>query len=213
MDSKIKSYEMPKIDSSSIFTDNKTASTTSSTKLEDYVSEFEEVDFDNDNNESFLEKVGAHIAEKIDNVLGEFEWYQDFTDFVDENVAPIVTKIDNVLDRVNATVTLAETSLAEGIADFGESIVDALMNVSAGLVSIPVVVGGVLTGSDWQSDLEDLWDQTKGFVAVDHVGNFFDDMYENMKPEPIKEKKEKPKKEIKEVAFDFEKAKVMAKLL
>ena len=179
MDSKIKSYEMPKIDSSSIFTDNKTASTTSSTKLEDYVSEFEEVDFDNDNNESFLEKVGAHIAEKIDNVLGEFEWYQDFTDFVDENVAPIVTKIDNVLDRVNATVTLAETSLAEGIADFGESIVDALMNVSAGIVSIPVVVGGVLTGSDWQSDLEDLWDQTKGFVAVDHVGNFFDDMYEN----------------------------------
>ena len=179
MDSKIKSYEMPKIDSSSIFTDNKTASTTSSTKLEDHISDFEEVDFDNDNNESFLEKVGANIAEKIDNVLGEFEWYQDFTDFVDENVAPIANKIDNVLDRVNATVTLAETSLAEGIADFGESIVDALMNVGAGIVSIPVVAGGVITGSDWQSDLEDLWDQTKSFVAVDHVGNFFDDMYEN----------------------------------
>ena len=179
MDSKIKSYEMPKIDSSSLYKVNKTSTSTSSSKLEDYVSEFEEVDFENDNNESFLEKVGAHITEKIDNVLGEFEWYQDFTDFVDENVAPIVTKIDNVLDRVNATVTLAETSLAEGIADFGESIVDALMNVSAGIVSIPVVVGGALTGSDWQSDLENLWDQTKGFVAVDHVGNFFNDMYEN----------------------------------
>lgn len=178
MDSKIKSYEIPKIDSSSLFTDNK-AITTSSTKIEDHVSDFEEVDFETDNNESFLEKVGAHISEKVDNVLGEFEWYQDFTDFVDENVAPIVSKIDNVLDRVNATVTLAETSLVEGVADFGESIVDALMNVGAGLVSIPVVAGGVITGSDWQSDLEDLWDQTKSFVAVDHVGNFFDDMYEN----------------------------------
>ena len=178
MDSKIKSYEIPKIDSSSLFTDNK-AITTSSTKIEDHVSDFEEVDFETDNNESFLEKVGAHISEKVDNVLGEFEWYQDFTDFVDENVAPIVSKIDNVLDRVNATVTLAETSLVEGVADFGESIVDALMNVGAGLVSIPVVAGGVITGSDWQSDLEDLWDQTKSFVSVDHVGNFFDDMYEN----------------------------------
>ena len=178
MDSKLKSYEIPKIDSSSLFTDNK-ATTTSSTKLEDHVSDFEEVNLETDNNESFLEKVGAHIAEKIDNVLGEFEWYQDFTDFVDENVAPIVSKIDNVLDRVNATVTLAETSLVEGVADFGESIVDALMNVGAGIVSIPVVAGGVITGSDWQSDLEDLWDQTKSFVAVDHVGNFFDDMYEN----------------------------------
>ena len=178
MDSKIKSYEIPKIDSSSLFTDNK-AITTSSTKIEDHVSDFEEVDFETDNNESFLEKVGAHISEKVDNVLGEFEWYQDFTDFVDENVAPIVSKIDNVLDRVNATVTLAETSLVEGVADFGESIVDALMNVGAGLVSISVVAGGVITGSDWQSDLEDLWDQTKSFVAVDHVGNFFDDMYEN----------------------------------
>ena len=178
MDSKLKSYEIPKINSSSLFTDNK-ATTTSSTKLEDHVSDFEEVNLETDNNESFLEKVGAHIAEKIDNVLGEFEWYQDFTDFVDENVAPIVSKIDNVLDRVNATVTLAETSLVEGVADFGESIVDALMNVGAGIVSIPVVAGGVITGSDWQSDLEDLWDQTKSFVAVDHVGNFFDDMYEN----------------------------------
>ena len=178
MDSKLKSYEIPKINSSSLFTDNK-ATTTSSTKLEDHVSDFEEVNLETDNNESFLEKVGAHIAEKIDNVLGEFEWYQDFTDFVDENVAPIVSKIDNVLDRVNATVTLVETSLVEGVADFGESIVDALMNVGAGIVSIPVVAGGVITGSDWQSDLEDLWDQTKSFVAVDHVGNFFDDMYEN----------------------------------
>ena len=178
MDSKIKSYEIPKIDSSSLFTDNK-AITTSSTKIEDHVSDFEEVDFETDNNESFLEKVGAHISEKVDNVLGEFEWYQDFTDFVDENVAPIVSKIDNVLDRVNATVTLAETSLVEGVADFGESIVDALLDGGAGLVSIPVVAGGVITGSDWQSDLEDLWDQTKSFVAVDHVGNFFDDMYEN----------------------------------
>ena len=49
--------------------------------------------------------------------------------------------------------------------------------------------------------IEDEEEKNKNENPMDGVEFFFDDMYENMKPEPIKEKKEKPKKEIKEAQY------------
>ena len=39
-----------------------------------------------------IKEIGEVVTDKVDSVLGKYEWYQDFTDFVDENVVYVVSE-------------------------------------------------------------------------------------------------------------------------
>ena len=69
----------------------------------------------------------------------------------------------NLVEKMLGTGTMAILNLTEGIARFGEDIVDAGANIIAGF------------GSVFGADMEawELW------AAKDHVGNWFDDAFEN----------------------------------
>ena len=69
----------------------------------------------------------------------------------------------NLVEKMLGTGTMAILNLTEGIARFGEDIVDAGANIIAGF--------GSIFGADTESI--ELW------AAKDHVGNWFDDAFEN----------------------------------
>ncbi|MEE0014921.1 MAG: hypothetical protein UE699_04425, partial [Bacilli bacterium] len=71
--------------------------------------------------------------------------------------------VEKGLKRMFGTGTMAILNLTEGIARFGEDIVDAGANIIAGF--------GSIFGADTESI--ELW------AAKDHVGNWFDDAFEN----------------------------------
>ena len=67
----------------------------------------------------------------------------------------------NLVEKMLGTGTMAILNLTEGIARFGEDIVDAGANIIAGF--------GSIFGADTESI--ELW------AAKDHVGNWFDDAF------------------------------------
>lgn len=109
--------------------------------------------------------------------------------FNDKFVPKIETAYNNVtkaLRITSATIATATISLVEGIGELGEAIVDAGATILTGAASIITLVvdgGGYLysdiTGKEWNSVTEYMWNTTKAFVAKKHVANWFDSLYEN----------------------------------
>lgn len=192
--------DIKNIDTSSF---NKYSSSTKS-NYKDMSKEIETVDLEDDSGNlitDFIDSVGDYITETgsdiIDNVtsaLGKYEWYQDFTDFVDENVKPVVTDIKDVLVRTGATIGTFGTSLVEGVLNFGENIVDFAANVGTAILSVPTglydgyqALRGLITDEEWESVTKKMWEGTKGFVEEKHVESLFNNFYETDIGKSLKE--------------------------
>lgn len=132
-----------------------------------------------------IKDVGETVTDKVDSVLGKYEWYQDFTDFVDEEVAPIASKVGDVLVRTKATVDTFVASLGEGALKVGESLYDlqnivrtAALSLPTGIVDAGKAIYGTITGEDWESVTKKMWGKTKAHVATDITTGLFDKFYD-----------------------------------
>ncbi len=95
-------------------------------------------------------------------------------------------KIGETVKRTDATVTTFRVSLVEGVMHFGEAIVDlgaivnSLSNTSGAMIADGVQsIYGKVTGNEWTSVTETMWDKTKTFVAEEHVTGWFDNLYQD----------------------------------
>lgn len=132
-----------------------------------------------------IKDVGDAIVDEADNVLGKYEWYQDFTDFVDEKVAPIAYKASDILVRTKATVDTFAVSLGEGVLKVGEALNDlqnivrtAALSIPTGIVDASKAIYGNITGEEWESVTKEMWEKTKANVALDITSGLFDKFYE-----------------------------------
>lgn len=132
----------------------------------------------------FILDAGADTFDEIDNVLGKYEWYQDFTDFIGNELVPIATDVIEVMLKTRATVDTFGASVLEGVASFGEAIIDFGANLGTAVLSIPTgiadgiqALGGLITGNEWESITKEMWKGTKGFVETKHVKSAFDEFY------------------------------------
>ena len=88
--------------------------------------------------------------------------------------------------RVNATVATIASSLIEGVLQFGEAIVDFLILVGSGILTIGTgvvdgvqAISGLISGEEWESVTGKLWNGTMGVVSKKAVTSLFDSFYEN----------------------------------
>lgn len=132
-----------------------------------------------------IKDVGDAIVDEADNVLGKYEWYQDFTDFVDEKVAPIAYKASDILVRTKATVDTFAVSLGEGVLKVGEALNDlqtivrtTVLSIPTGIVDASKAIYGNITGEEWESVTKEMWEKTKANVASDITSGLFDKFYE-----------------------------------
>ena len=132
-----------------------------------------------------VKEIGEAVTDKVDSALGKYEWYQDFTDFVDEEVAPIASKVGDVLVKTKATVDTFVVSLGEGALKVGESLYDlqdivrtAVLSIPTGIVDAGQAIFGNVTGEDWESVTKKMWEKTKAHVATDITTGLFDKFYE-----------------------------------
>ena len=133
-----------------------------------------------------IKDIGEVVTDKVDSVLGKYEWYQDFTDFVDENVIPIASRVADAYMRTQATAANLGFSLVEGVVNLAEIIVDMNVIVGSVFVTFPALVVdgcqaiyGAVTDNEWESLTKKVWGFTKGFVAKDFSSGLFDLFYEN----------------------------------
>lgn len=125
----------------------------------------------------------SFMAEFNDLLGNAQDWLVNDALPVIENVGSIVS---NTLKRTGATVGTATVSLVEGVGKLGEAIIDAgatILTGAASIITLAVDGGGYLysniTGKEWNSVTEYMWDTAKAFVAKKHVANWFDSLYEN----------------------------------
>lgn len=85
-----------------------------------------------------------------------------------------------------ATVATTGLSFLEGLGKFGEAIVDAeclgyavMATPYTGIVDGFQFLYGKITGNEWESVTKKMWNQTKAFVAEEHVTDWVDNFYEN----------------------------------
>ena len=131
-----------------------------------------------------IKDIGEVVTDKVDSVLGKYEWYQDFTDFVDENVIPIASRVADAYMRTQATVGTFVVSLGEGAIKVGESLYDlqnivrtAVLSIPTGLFDAGKYIYGNITGEDFESTTKKMWDKTKAHVATDITTELFDMFY------------------------------------
>ena len=138
-----------------------------------------------------LSKVGAVVSDTAASALNGLVTVRDnIGNWLTEDVAPWVSKaasfVGNTIEDVGATVATFVVSLGEGIGEFGEAIVDvgALAITGVGTVFTGIgdgfsAVKSFITGSEFESATVAMWENTKAFVAKEHVSGWFDDMYQN----------------------------------
>lgn len=114
------------------------------------------------NNYAYYEQLNAQYAQETANA----EW--------------------EALKKVGGTIATTATSLVEGIARFGESIVDTVGILGTGVLSLGTgaydgyhAIKSLITGEEWHSKTKEMWNETMSFVSEKHVETWFDDMYEN----------------------------------
>lgn len=131
--------------------------------------------------------VGEGITSEVDSIdTGwediEYEW--------NHKIVPILIdsgeKVGNVIERTTATVATGATSIIEGLAGFGEAILDfsALVGTAAsstvtGVIDLGQAIRGAVTGEEWNSLTKQMWDETQQVVSQKQVETAFNSMYEN----------------------------------
>lgn len=84
----------------------------------------------------------------------------------------------NMIKITTATQTTGCLGLAEGVLKFVESLADAGVSlVTIGATGLQTL-NGILNGTDYKKANEELWEQTKSFIAKDHVTSLFNKFYE-----------------------------------
>ena len=132
-------------------------------------------------------KLGEGITSEVDSIdTGwediEYEW--------NHKIVPILIdsgkEIGNVIERTTATVATGATSIIEGLAGFGEAILDfsALVGTAAsstvtGVIDLGQAIRGAVTGEEWNSLTKQMWDETQQVVSQKQVETAFNSMYEN----------------------------------
>lgn len=84
----------------------------------------------------------------------------------------------NMIKITTATQTTGCLGLAEGILDFGESLFDLGVEGVTWAATGLQTLNGILNGTDYEKANEELWEQTRSFVAKDHVTSLFNKFYE-----------------------------------
>lgn len=84
----------------------------------------------------------------------------------------------NMIKITTATQTTGCLGLAEGILDFGESLFDLGVEGVTWAATGLQKLNGILNGTDYEKANEELWEQTRSFVAKDHVTSLFNKFYE-----------------------------------
>lgn len=136
-------------------------------------------------------ETGFSLFETVENAWGGIEdWWYDVKDWWNKEASPVVLPmietIQDTLESTSATITLAASSLVEGVLTFGEAIVDVgaislaiTGSISAGAEDAVKALNGFVTGEEWTSSTKELWEKTKTFVSKKHVTGWFDTFYEN----------------------------------
>ncbi len=159
--------------------------------------------------ESFLDKASSWVGNAIDDV-GDFfnetgafisdgfsaigngivDIFDDVKSWFVEDAIPWLEKaaktVAEALEGVAATVGTFVLSLTEGILEFGETILDFVVEVGAVAASaftgiydgIQAIYGGI-TGNEWSSVTKAMWDNTMAFVSEKYVEGWFDSLYED----------------------------------
>lgn len=96
---------------------------------------------------------------------------------------------EEVLDafkKTAATYATFSVSVFEGLGKFFEGLVDLGRMATTAFATPKLLLGDLIggtislaSGKEWKSRTKMAWQDTMGFVAKDHVGNFFDNLYEN----------------------------------
>ena len=86
-----------------------------------------------------------------------------------------MSKLKKPAEKVGATGLGICTSLVEGISKFGESLVDTGALAGTGLISIVSAPIDLVRGTDFT---DYMYENTKKFIAKDHVGDFFNTYYD-----------------------------------
>lgn len=146
---------------------------------------------DLNNAAEFLSSGAIAISDSFHGFIADSsKLLENANDWLVNDALPVIedisSTVSNVLKRTYATVGTVRLSLVEGIGELGEAIVDAGATILTGAASIITLVvdgGGYLysdiTGKEWNSVTEYMWNTTKAFVAKKHVANWFDSLYEN----------------------------------
>lgn len=107
----------------------------------------------------------------------------------------------NKVKLEQATAAAVGLSAGEGLLKLGESLVDLgaitktiFATGPTALIDGVQALYGMATGKEWKSVTKEMWNNTKTFVAKDHVKTWFDNFYENTNIG----------KSIKENAFEFD---------
>lgn len=131
-----------------------------------------------------ISSTGAKVSSTFSNVK------ESVSNSITNDFVPWASNAANKLIERNikttATVGTGLTSLVEGIAKFGGSIVDTGAILISGFASIVTgcidagqAIHGAITGKEWNSVTKSMWDGTMNFVKTEYVGNAFDSFYEN----------------------------------
>lgn len=83
-----------------------------------------------------------------------------------------------VAKKGSATVANAWVGFSEGIAKFGETLVDTAALSGTGLISLVTAPIDIVRGTDFT---DCMYDNTREFIAKRHVDDFYDDVYEDTK--------------------------------
>lgn len=146
---------------------------------------------DFNNATEFLSSGAIAISDSFHGFIADSsQLLENANDWLVNDAMPVIedisSTVSNALKRTGATVGTAAVSLVEGVGKLGEAIIDAGATILTGAASVITLVvdgGGYLysdiTGKEWNSVTEYMWDTAKAFVAKKHVANWFDSLYEN----------------------------------
>lgn len=133
----------------------------------------------------------ANVGEGITSEVNSIDTgWKDFEYEWNHKIAPILIDsgetVGNVIERTTATVATGATSIIEGLAGFGEAILDfsTLVGTTAasavtGVIDLGQAIRGAVTGKDWDSLTKQMWNKTQEVVAQKQVETAFNSMYEN----------------------------------
>ena len=151
---------------------------------------------------NFFSEAGATISNGVSSVLGgvsdwwsgvedwwsgdALPWIQNAASAVWDVVQSVGAAIAKGVQTVVSTVLVGVQSLVKGVGQFVEALVDVCALVVGGVASIFTgiydlgqAIHGGITGSDWSSSTKAMWsDGFMPFVGKDHVGGWFDALYE-----------------------------------
>ena len=119
----------------------------------------------------------AYISNKVKNLWNKFfNWLMgDALPWISNTYVVI----NDMLESVAATIATFTVSLVEGLAQFGEAMVDFGVIVGAGVGTAVFAIEGLFGDENWKERTKQLWQDTKGFVSKNYVKSAFDNFYQN----------------------------------